>query len=205
MSRTYIVVENAVEFAVYSEENGLRVAAFPHDEDFPPLNEEGYEHEFVDHDGADEDSVAFSYEGCPLGYLREIVIPAYVDAAERQRPMMTRVVTTILDMHAAYDRIILPQKNSAGRSEWCIGLLDVQLLLPAASKEERFDDVDLGILQLVAEGASTREIAAAVSRSHRTIEHRIERLKLRFRARSVAHLVALSISASVGRLTRRGD
>ncbi|WFU00676.1 LuxR C-terminal-related transcriptional regulator [Rhizobium sp. CB3171] len=131
-------------------------------------------------------------------YLNETVIPAYVGAVQRQRPTMGRVATRVLDTVIGYDQIILPQKNSSGRSEWCIGLLDIHFLLPAASKDGSLDDVDLTILQLLAEGSSTKEIASASNLSHRTIEHRIDILKSRFQARNIAHLAVLSVSAGLG-------
>jgi len=130
-------------------------------------------------------------------YLQGIVVPAYTDAAERQRPAMARIVTRVLGMHVAYDRIILPQKNSAGRSSWCIGLLDIRFLLPTGPRTDGLDDADLAILQLLAEGASTREVATAANLSARTIEHRIERLKSRFQARNITQLVVLAISAVI--------
>jgi hypothetical protein len=47
--------------------------------------------------------------------------------------------------------------------------------------------------------ASAKEIAAVAGLSFRTIQHRIERMKSRFGARSIAHLVALSISTALTR------
>lgn len=114
-------------------------------------------------------------------------------------------MTNILDMHVAYGRIILPQKNSAGRSSWCISLIDVRFLLPMGPRVDGLDDTDLGIVQLLAEGASTREIADIMSLSARTIEHRIERLKSAFGARNIAHLVGLSISAGISGIGKRDD
>lgn len=136
-------------------------------------------------------------------YLQRIVVPAYTDAVERQRPVIGSIVTNILDMHVAYDRFILPQKNSVGRSSWCIGLLDIRFLLPTGPRTDGLDDADLVILQLLAEGASTREVAAAANLSARTIEHRIERLKSRFRARNIAQLVVLAISTGIADIARQ--
>ncbi len=130
-------------------------------------------------------------------YLHEIMVPAYVAAIERQRPSMGHILARILGMHAASTRIVLPQKNSSGRSAWCISLVDVHFLLQTGTRAEGMDDADLGILQLLTEGASTKEIAEAMHLSPRTVEHRIERLKSAFGARNIAHLVALSISASI--------
>lgn len=138
-------------------------------------------------------------------YLQAIVVPAYADSVERQRPVMGGIVTRILDMHVAYDRIILPQKNSAGRSSWCIGLLDIRFLLPTGPRAEGLDDADLAIPQLLAEGASTREVATAANLSARTIEHSIERLKSRFRARNITQLVVLAISAGISGTHRQNS
>ncbi|KAI1694567.1 bacterial regulatory protein, luxR family domain-containing protein [Ditylenchus destructor] len=120
-------------------------------------------------------------------YLQGIVIPTYANAAERQRPAMGRI------------------KNSAGRSSGCIGLLDIRFLLPAGPRADGLNDADLGIVQLLVEGASTREIADVMSLSARTIEHRIERLKSAFGARNIAHLVGLSISAGIPGIGKQGD
>ncbi|WP_313194096.1 helix-turn-helix transcriptional regulator [Shinella zoogloeoides] len=138
-------------------------------------------------------------------FLHEVVAPAYVAAVERQRPAMRHILTRVLSMYAAYDRIILPQRNSTGRSAWCIGLIDMHFLLPAGSRGNGLDDADLGILQLLAEGTSTREIADAMSLSPRTIEHRIERLKSAFGAKNISHLVALSISAGISGICMRDN
>lgn len=130
-------------------------------------------------------------------YLHGVLIPEYANAAERQRPVMGNVVSRILDMHAAYDQIILPQKNPAGRSDWCIGLLGIRLMLPTGPRTDGLDDADLAVLQLLTQGASIREIAATANLSARTIEHRIERLKSKFQARNITKLVVLAISAGI--------
>lgn len=136
-------------------------------------------------------------------YLQRIVVSACADAVERQRPVIGRIVTRILDMQVAYDRIILPQKNSTGRSSWCVALLDIHFLLPTGPRTDGLDDADLTILQLLAEGASTREVATAANLSARTIEHRIERLKSHFRARNITQLVVLAISAGIAGILRQ--
>lgn len=129
-------------------------------------------------------------------HLRRFMIPAYVKVIESRRPETDRIVTSILGMVIIYDRLILPQKNPSGRSDWCLVLIDVKFLLPPTPKTA-LADVDLGILQLLAEGATIKEIAEASHRSDRTIHHRIERLKARFGARNLAHLVGLFISAGI--------
>lgn len=129
-------------------------------------------------------------------HLRKVLIPAYVKAIESRRPLSDRIAASVLDTVTIYDRLILPHRNAAGRSEWCLVLIDVKFVLPDAPRTP-VADVDLGILQLLAEGATIKEIAEASFRSDRTIHHRVERLKARFGARNLAHLVGLSISAGI--------
>lgn len=129
-------------------------------------------------------------------HLRRIMIPAYLNAIENRRPLADRISARVLNMVSLYNRLILPQRNRAGRSEWCLVLIDVKFLLPTAPTTP-LADVDLGILQMLAEGATIKEIAEASHRSERTIHHRVERLKARFGARNLAHLVGLSVSEGV--------
>ncbi|MBY5572247.1 hypothetical protein HFO55_34700 [Rhizobium leguminosarum] len=58
--------------------------------------------------------------------------------------------------------------------------------------------MDRAILPLLYEGFSEKGIGQQVELSHRTIEHRIERLKQGFGAGSIAQLVALSIAGGLG-------
>ncbi|MGI0523997.1 response regulator transcription factor [Rhizobium giardinii] len=95
------------------------------------------------------------------------------------------------------ERLLLPQKCRNGRSSWCISFADVKFLLPPCPKRPNFDDADLSILQLLREGFSVKEIGIRIELSHRTVEHRIERLKSKMGARSLPHLVALSIAAEL--------
>ncbi|WP_245512320.1 helix-turn-helix domain-containing protein [Rhizobium leguminosarum] len=55
------------------------------------------------------------------------------------------------------------------------------------------DEFDHSVLQLLYEGLSAKEIAQQVEISHRTVEHRIERMKARIGARTISQLVALSM------------
>lgn len=142
-----------------------------------------------------QDSRTFS-EFPDQRHLLTVMIPAYVKAIESQRPLTDRIAASILDTLTIYDRLILPQRNPARRSEWCLVLIDVKFVLPDAPSTP-VPDVDLGILQMLAEGATIKEIAEASFRSDRTIHHRVERLKARFGARNLAHLVGLSISAGI--------
>jgi DNA-binding CsgD family transcriptional regulator len=135
-------------------------------------------------------------------FLREVMAPAYETALERQRPSIDGVAATLLGMYAAYDRIILPQRNTRTRSSWCVSVIEIHFLLPRKPPSRELDDQDIGILQLLASGAPTREIADRLNMSPRTIEHRIESLKSAFGARNIAHLVSLWISA--GSRDRRG-
>jgi len=130
-------------------------------------------------------------------FLRQHLIPACEEVLQQQRPVFSRVLTAVAGLRIAYERLLLPQKCRNGRSSWCISFADVKFLLPPCPKRPNFDDADLSILQLLREGFSVKEIGIRIELSHRTVEHRIERLKSKMSARSLPHLVALSIAAEL--------
>ncbi|WP_245289628.1 MULTISPECIES: helix-turn-helix domain-containing protein [Agrobacterium] len=57
-----------------------------------------------------------------------------------------------------------------------------QFLLSPPQQHEKLDVADEAIVQLLIEGATAKEIAETLGVSPRTLEHRIERLKIRYRA-----------------------
>lgn len=67
----------------------------------------------------------------------------------------------------------------------------------APIKEAKTDITDDNIIQLLIEGQTTKEIGALLHLSPRTIEHRIDRLKTRFEARNVVHLVAKLVASQM--------
>ncbi|NNH46016.1 hypothetical protein HLI03_30950 [Rhizobium laguerreae] len=94
----------------------------------------------------------------------------------------------------ALESLLLPQKGGG----WCLAVIDIQLLLPIPRTRPDIDDTDRAILQLLYEGFSGKEIGQHIGFSHRTVEHRVERLKQGFGARSLSQLVALSIADGLG-------
>lgn len=109
-------------------------------------------------------------------FLRQHLIPACEEVLQLQRPVFSRVLTTVAGLRIAYECLRLPQKCRDGRSSWCISFADIKFLLPPCPKRPNFDDADLSILQLLREGLSVKEIGIRIELSHRTVEHRIERL-----------------------------
>ena len=59
------------------------------------------------------------------------------------------------------------------------------------------DLTDEGIVQLLIEGHTAKEIAEMLELSPRSIEHRVEKLKTRFEARNLVHLVAKIVSTKL--------
>lgn len=132
------------------------------------------------------------------GYMEQAVIPRLKDVLSRQQPAMELVKTKLLGVNLGYDRILLPQKN-AGRPEWIISSSNAQFLLNPPARNEKLDVADETIVQLLIEGATAKEIAATIGISHRTVEHRLERMKERFGARNIVHLVAMLIATHIDR------
>ncbi|MDE1991161.1 MAG: helix-turn-helix transcriptional regulator [Rhizobiaceae bacterium] len=131
-------------------------------------------------------------------FVGDAIIPMYSRAVEAGRPTIDFVSTKLLGFRVGYDRLILPQKCD-GKPGWCIGLIEGRFLTPP-TREVKTDITDDNIIQLLIEGQTAKEIAALINLSPRTIEHRIDKLKERFEARSLVHLVAKLVAVQVGRM-----
>ena len=127
-------------------------------------------------------------------YLHSSVIPTYRAVIEARQPQFDQVSGRLLGFRILYDRLVMPEPRGEGRIRWCMSLTEMRFALPLPFKDPGIDDEDVKVLQLLREGDSAKEIAEKSGFSRRTIEGRIERLKRRFGARNVAHLIALSIS-----------
>jgi DNA-binding CsgD family transcriptional regulator len=127
-------------------------------------------------------------------YLKHIAIPALTEVLAQKRPSLSKGSTVFGGWRIVYERLLVPQKSGARRSEWCITFSRIDLLLPEVSGFKT-DGIDLSILQLLTEGAAQKEIGLRLELSPRTIEHRIERLKARIGAKNLQHLVALWIAS----------
>jgi DNA-binding CsgD family transcriptional regulator len=145
------------------------------------------------------------FSDCKLGefkdqtYIRSAVIPRMQEIVGTQKPSIELVKTKLFGVNLGYDRILLPQKNNA-RPEWIISSSYAQFLL-SSSRQEKLDVGDEAIVQLLIEGANAKEIAETLSMSHRTVEHRLERMKQRFEARNLVHLTAMLIAEHFSRLS----
>lgn len=129
-------------------------------------------------------------------YLNSIVIPTLTEVLDQKRPSLSSERAVFRGCKIFHERLLLPQKSATGRSEWCILFSKIDLLLPQVAAF-KVDDIDLSILQLLTEGAAQKEIGLKLELSPRTIEHRIERLKVRVGAKNLQHLVALWISSAL--------
>lgn len=129
-------------------------------------------------------------------YLENVVSPKLTEVLENQRPSLSKGMTTVAGAIIAYEQLLIPQRRARGRSEWCIALLQINRLLPQSSRFYA-DSVDGNVLQLLSEGLSHREIGLHLQLSYRTVEHRLERLKRKFGARNLQHLVVLWIAGGL--------
>ncbi|MGR9457087.1 response regulator transcription factor [Rhizobium leguminosarum] len=112
------------------------------------------------------------------------------EAQKLARPISATELVETERKHVAFDGLILPQKGGG----WSLAAVDIQLALPSSNLISGLDSIDHAIFQLLYHGLSVKEIAQQVELSHRTVEHRIERLKRRLGARTIPQLVALSIA-----------
>lgn len=127
-------------------------------------------------------------------YVQSALIPSLVDVVETQTFSIEVVKSKIIGINIVYDRLLLPQRHPE-RPEWVLSLTHARLMMQEADSGKN-DFVDDVIVQLLAEGASAKEIAEQAGISKRTVEHRIERMKQRHGARNATHLVAMMLAAT---------
>ncbi|WP_234893869.1 response regulator transcription factor [Sinorhizobium medicae] len=131
-------------------------------------------------------------------YMESAVIPRLLQVHKTQQPCIELVKTRLLGVNLGYDRILLPQRNLRG-PDWIISSSFARFLLSPPQHREQLEVADEAIVQLLIEGASAKEIAVTLGLSHRTVEHRLERMKQRYGARNVVHLVAMLIATHLDR------
>lgn len=129
-------------------------------------------------------------------FIDDAIIPAYSRALEVGRPTLELVRTRLLGVRIGYERLILPQKCSE-KPAWCISLVEGRFFV-SPMQAAKTDITDENIIQLLIEGQTTKEIAGLLNLSPRTIEHRIDKLKDRFDAKNLVHLVAKLVATQVG-------
>jgi len=134
-------------------------------------------------------------------YMDGAVIPRLRQVLETQQPSMELVKTRLFGVNLGYDRILIPQRNT-GRPAWIISSSYAQFLLSPPKRQEQLDVADEAIIQLLVEGATAKEIAVTLDISHRTVEHRLERMKERYGAKNTVHLVAMLIATHLDRSVR---
>ena len=133
-------------------------------------------------------------------FVDDAIIPAYSRSLDVGRPTLELVRTKVLGVRIGYERLILPQKGEE-RPTWVISLVEGRFFIPPTN-EAKTDITDENIIQLLIEGQTTKEIAHALHLSPRTIEHRIDKLKGRFEAKNLVHLVAKLVATQIGRRER---
>ncbi|MDH4442653.1 MAG: helix-turn-helix transcriptional regulator [Rhizobium sp.] len=129
-------------------------------------------------------------------YMATSVVPRLCQVVENQQPSIELVKTKLFGINLGYDRILLPQRTT-GRPQWVISSSYARFLLDTPKRFGAFNVDDEAVVQLLMEGRTAKEIAVQLGLSHRTIEHRLDRLKERFGARNLIHLVVMLLGTQV--------
>ncbi|MBB3411919.1 DNA-binding CsgD family transcriptional regulator [Rhizobium sp. BK316] len=132
-------------------------------------------------------------------FLRREVVSACQDAWQLKRPISSRKLIEADGLLIPSEWLVLPHKAQR-TSDWCIAYVEIGFLLHVCDTNPRIDALDRTLLQMLGEGCQLKEIAIRVGLSHRTVEHRFEKLKSRTGARTLPHLVMLSIGRELSGL-----
>jgi DNA-binding NarL/FixJ family response regulator len=128
-------------------------------------------------------------------YVKSDVAPAYHAAREAGIISKMTLTSRIQDQLATYDRLILPAPRQNGISTFAVTLSRTRILLPAERNPLTGREED--VLDLLAQGLSSKEIALKANVSFRTVEHRIASIKAKLHAKNVTHAVAIWMSRYV--------
>jgi DNA-binding CsgD family transcriptional regulator len=131
-------------------------------------------------------------------YMESAVIPRYREVIASQKPSMELVKTRLLGVNIAYERLILPQKTAA-KPAWLLTVTNGRFMFNAPERQARLDVTDEAVIQLLTEGATAKQIATELGISHRTVEHRLERMKERYGAKNTVHLAAMLVAMHLHR------
>lgn len=170
-------------------------AADPYDWRFTRVKNFGYKSRILETMLAELPNAALRDLDRP--FVDQAIIPGFQRVLESRRPIIDLVKVRFLGVRIGYERIILPQKTE-GAPQWCISLAEGRFAIPS-HQQFKTDLIDDGIIQLLIEGQTAKEIAELLELSPRTIEHRIDKMKTRFGARNLVHLVAKLVGAQVDR------
>lgn len=119
--------------------------------------------------------------------------PSIQTAFTGRRPSLVSETMRHNNLHTDFEMLSLPRRIENAGDDWCLVVGVVNYILRIAATPKDLDDVDLSILQLLREGLQMREIGHRVELSPRTIEHRVERLKMLTGARTLHDLVARTL------------
>ena len=125
-------------------------------------------------------------------YMGNDVAPAYYEAKGSGVISKMTLTSRIQDQIATYDRLILPARQINGTSQFAVTISKTRILLPIERKILTGREED--VLDLLAQGFSSKEIALKTNVSFRTVEHRIASIKSKLGAKNVAHAVAMWMS-----------
>ncbi|MCK8781467.1 helix-turn-helix transcriptional regulator [Rhizobium sp. NTR19] len=131
-------------------------------------------------------------------YMANAVIPRLKQVIENQQPSIELVKTQLFGINLGYDRILIPQRTT-GRPQWVISSSYARFLLDTPKTYGKFDVDEEAVVQLLLEGCTAKEIAAQLGLSNRTVEHRLDKLKTRFGARNLVHLVVMLLGGHLNR------
>ena len=129
-------------------------------------------------------------------YMAQSVIPRLKQVAQTQQPVIELVKTKLFGINIGYDRVLIPQRNRQ-TPEWIISSSYGRFMLAQPQNFGAFDLDEESIIQLLVEGRTAKEIGLQLGLSHRTVEHRLERLKERLGARNTVHLVAMILGSHI--------
>lgn len=131
-----------------------------------------------------------------------LLIPTYLDAVAADRPITHRVAAVGNGTFLAYRKLTIPIRAAirSARPSHILTLVRLDLAIPLARRPKDASPLtsrERECLSLAASGLLTKQIAAEIGVSDKTVELHLAQARRKLGARTTAHAIAMSMATAM--------
>jgi DNA-binding CsgD family transcriptional regulator len=134
-------------------------------------------------------------------FTRGVLIPTYLEAIQADQPVVHRVAGVVNGTFLHYRKITFPLRatSRAAQASHLLTLTQIDLAIPPCDLDgvSQLTPRERQCLSLVASGLMTKQIAAEIGISEKTVEFHLTHARRKLGARTTAQAVAKHVAAAV--------
>ena len=135
-------------------------------------------------------------------FTAAVLVPTYLDAVAADRPVAHRVVAIANNTFVAYHKLTVPIHAAprSARADHILSFTAVELAIPLVHPPETRSALtsrERACLSMAGSGLLTKQIAAEIGISDKTVEFHLSRARRKLGARTTAHAVAISMALAM--------